>query len=118
MNPDTTPVSCPFASGGGEEQWDLLNLFQQHGKCIKLRIAKALGALVQQIHGIQPHAVIATALYMKDLGAAAQTYTTERNAACRYYSGRSCSGSNEFYGNSVMNIATKLQKDIDFLNGQ
>jgi hypothetical protein len=27
---------------------------------------------------------------LADLGAGSQTYSSERNAACRYYSGRSC----------------------------
>jgi membrane-bound lytic murein transglycosylase B len=62
------------------------------------------------------HAIIGTSLLLKDNGAGPQTYTAERNAACKYYSGRNCSGSNAFYGDSVMNIATKLQADIDFLN--
>jgi peptidoglycan hydrolase CwlO-like protein len=64
------------------------------------------------------HAVMATSLYLSDLGAGTQTYTGERNAACKYYSGRSCDSqkpSNSFYGDSVIAKAAKFQSDIDFL---
>lgn len=65
-------------------------------------------------------AVTATALFMSDLGAGLQTYTAEKNAACRYYSGRSCdnrSPRNSFYGNAVIEKAEQFQEDIDFLKG-
>lgn len=65
-------------------------------------------------------AVTATALFMSDLGAGLQTYSAERNAACRYYSGRSCdnrSPRNSFYGNAVIEKAEQFQEDIDFLKG-
>lgn len=116
LDPNTTPVSCPYGAGWGGAMgpsqfipttWEL---FQN-------RISAAVGGDVANPWNPE-HAVIATALYVDDLGAGAQTYTAEKNAACKYYSGRSCSGSNEFYGNSVMSIATKLQTDIDFLNGK
>lgn len=64
-------------------------------------------------------AIFATALYLSDSGAAGGGYTAERNAACKYYSGRSCSASSAAagYGNSVMKHAENFQKDIDLLNG-
>jgi len=63
--------------------------------------------------------IMATALYLSDLGASAQTYTSERNAACKYYSGRSCdsrSPPNASYGNSVVAKADTYQRNIDYLN--
>ncbi|MEK7063239.1 MAG: hypothetical protein AAB955_00940 [Patescibacteria group bacterium] len=66
------------------------------------------------------HAVMATALYMQDLGAAGGAYTAERNAACRYYSGRACDSkkpSNSAYGDSVVKKAESFQENIDFLKG-
>ena len=66
------------------------------------------------------HAIMATALYLKDLGAAGGTYTAERNAACRYYSGRSCDNRtpvNTPYGESVIKKAETFQDNIDFLKG-
>lgn len=63
-------------------------------------------------------AIFATALYLSDSGAAGGGYTAERNAACKYYSGRSCSSSSAGagYGNSVMRHAENFQNDIDLLN--
>jgi membrane-bound lytic murein transglycosylase B len=66
------------------------------------------------------HAIMATALYLADLGADGNSYTSERNAACRYYSGRACDTKrpeNQTYGNKVMQKAEKFQQDIDFLKG-
>lgn len=59
------------------------------------------------------HAIMATAQFMKDLGA--QNPAGQRDAACRYYSGRPCNAvgvTNAFYGNSVMKIKEDLKKDI------
>ena len=65
------------------------------------------------------HAIMATSLYLSDLGAGLQTYTSERNAACKYYSGSICTPgrvpANTPYGNSVVAKAEKFQADIDFL---
>lgn len=66
------------------------------------------------------HAITATALYLQDLGAAGGTYTAERNAACRYYSGRVCDNkkpTNYTYGNSVIKKTEAFQENIDFLKG-
>jgi membrane-bound lytic murein transglycosylase B len=63
-------------------------------------------------------AIFATALYLSDSGAAGGGYTAERNAACKYYSGRSCSSSSAgaSYGNSVMRHAENFQNDIDLIS--
>jgi hypothetical protein len=62
---------------------------------------------------------MATALYIADLGAGSGTYTAERNAACKYYSGAACTPgrkpANTFYGDQVIAKAEKFQNDIDFL---
>jgi hypothetical protein len=62
---------------------------------------------------------MASALYLADLGAVSGSYTAERNAACKYYSGRACSDSiNTPYGDQVMAKAAGIQTNIDFLNSQ
>lgn len=61
------------------------------------------------------HAIMATALYMEDLGA--QDRSQERNAACKYYSGRSCGSTSNFYGNSVIKLMGQIQADIDIIEG-
>lgn len=63
-------------------------------------------------------AIMASAILLRDLGAANQSYSAERNAACKYYSGRTCpaSGGITSYGNKVMERATNIQNNmIDLL---
>ncbi|MEK7062998.1 MAG: hypothetical protein AAB946_03120 [Patescibacteria group bacterium] len=122
-----TPVSCPpgtkytsgrgYGGGMGPSQfipstWELF----------KARIASAIGVSENQADPWNPsHSFMATAIYLADLGASAGGYTAERNAACRYYSGRSCdsrSPANSFYGNQVMAKAENIQLTmIDPLEG-
>ncbi|HYF13225.1 MAG TPA: hypothetical protein VD928_02935 [Candidatus Paceibacterota bacterium] len=118
----TTPVSCPLGKtysasrgyGGamGPSQFipSTWNLFSP-------RLKNSLGVSLPNPWN-PGHAVMATAIYLGDLGASGQTYTSERNAACRYYSGRSCdtrSPTNYTYGNSVISKAQQFQENIDFL---
>ncbi len=66
------------------------------------------------------HAFMASSIYLGDLGASSRTYSAERNAACKYYSGRSCSASSlvASYGNQVINRADVIQRTmIDPLQG-
>lgn len=50
------------------------------------------------------HAISASSLYLSDLGAGLQTYSSEKNAACRYYSGSKCPSGKKYY--------TKKERDI------
>ena len=118
IDPNGQPLSCPLASGGwggamGPSQFIPTTWLQYQS-----RIASAVGVAVPDPWNPR-HAVMATALYMQDLGAAAQTFTAEREAACKYYSGRGCMDpkvKNLFYGNGVMEHAKQIQADIDVLN--
>ena len=61
---------------------------------------------------------MASSILLMDQGAGSKTYSAEREAACKYYSGRGCSApgvKNAFYGNAVMALATLIQADIDAL---
>jgi len=61
-------------------------------------------------------AFLATALYMKDLGADAGTYAAERMAALKYFAGGNATNpAYAFYGDGVMDHATYFQKQIDAL---
>ncbi len=84
-------------------------------KMYEPRIEKALN--VPHANPWNPeHAIMATALFMRDLGA--QNRESERDAACRYYSGRPCNApgvKNAFYGNSVQALAVQMQADIDII---
>lgn len=117
ISPEGQPLSCPLASGGWGGAMGPAQFIPTTWESFAPRIESTLGVSVANPWNPQ-HAITANALYVKDLGAAAQTYTAEREAACKYYSGRGCSApgvTNAFYGNSVMNIAAAIQKDIDVL---
>lgn len=117
ISPDGQPLSCPFASGGWGGAMGPSQFIPSTWLGIRGRLATMLGVTATNPWNPR-HAVHATALYLSDLGAGAGGYTAERNAACKYYSGRACGQSslnNTFYGDQVLAKAATLQKDIDFL---
>jgi membrane-bound lytic murein transglycosylase B len=65
-------------------------------------------------------ATFATALYMKDNGASAQTRAAERLAAQRYLAGwkNASKPAYAFYGNEVMALVEKYERQIKTLRGQ
>jgi len=122
-----TPVSCPpgtiysasrgYGGGMGPSQfipstWELF----------KDKLGNTLRLDSDSVNPWNPeHAILATAVYMADLGARSGGYTAERNAACKYYSGRSCDNKtprNSFYGDQVIATAENIQLTmIDPLEG-
>ena len=116
LNPETTPVSCPIAGGGWGGAMGPSQFIPSTWEGIQSRIAAALGKPAAN-PWIARDAIMATAIYLKDRGGVGNE-TNERNAACKYYSGRACDGkkpANSFYGNSVMALARNIQADIDYL---
>ncbi len=111
-----TRVSCPFSIGYGGAMGPA-QFIPSTWVLFEARIASALKVTTPDPWNPE-HAFTASALYLADLGATAQTYTAERNAACRYYSGRPCAGTNTFYGDQVLAKAAALQSNIDFLDAQ
>lgn len=63
------------------------------------------------------HAIMGTGYLLLDNKAGSQTYEAERNAACRYYSGGTCSKSTNAanYGNKVMSRIQGIQNKIEVL---
>lgn len=116
----TMPVSCPQAIGYGggmgpaqfiASTWNLPDLHD--------RIATAVGK--SNPNPWTPlDAFMASGIYLSDLGAASGSYSSQKNAACKYYSGRACglvTGATS-YGNSVMALADSIQTNqIDPLRG-
>ena len=115
IDPDTTPLSCPWGNGWGGAMGPS-QFIPTTWAAYAPRIADAVG--VGTANPWNPaHAFMATAIYMSDLGAAAQTYTAERTAALRYYAGGNWNlPQNAFYGNSVMAHAEDFQTQLDFLD--
>ncbi|MCA9351505.1 lytic murein transglycosylase [Patescibacteria group bacterium] len=117
-----TPLSCPIKVNGTYSGWGGAmgpsQFIPTTWQSYESRIGKAVGVNVPSPWNAR-HAIFATALYVSDLGAGAQTYTAEREAACRYYSGRGCSDpavKNAFYGNGVMERAIRIQANIDLID--
>ena len=120
-DPLQTKVSCPIAGvpgyGGamGPAQF-----IPSTWKLMENRVASALSKSAPDPWNPQD-AIMAMGLFLQGLlGHTGDTYTDQRTAACRYYSGRTCYGSRGAnvglsYGNSVMKKAANIQRDIDFL---
>jgi len=123
-----TPVSCPpgtiwSASRGYGGAMGPSQFIPSTWELFKNKLGSSLGLDADSVNPWNPeHAILATAVYMSDLGASSGTYTAERNAACKYYSGRSCGvgggPANTFYGNQVLAKAENIQLTmIDPLEG-
>lgn len=121
-DPQKTPVSCwiplynrgvPYGWGGamGPSQF-----IPSTWKLLSKRVAADVGASYAD-PWLPYHAITATAIYLSDLGATTGNETSERTAACKYYSGSSCSRSSDgaVYGNQVMRRVYSIQADIDTL---
>lgn len=116
LNPDTTPVSCPIAGGGYGGAMGPAQFIPSTWESVQGEVANLLGVSLANPWRAED-AIMASALYLKKRGATGGE-ANERNAACRYYSGRACDGkkpANSFYGNNVMSIARSVQSDIDYL---
>jgi membrane-bound lytic murein transglycosylase B len=117
--PSKQVVSCPFTIGWGGAMGPA-QFIASTWMLIKDRVANAVGVSGMPDPWNPAHAFMASAIYLGDLGASNQTYTSERNAACKYYSGRACGlvTGNTTYGNSVVALADKIQRTmIDPLQG-
>lgn len=112
-DPYKTVVSCPLSVGYGGAMGPA-QFIPSTWQLIAPKIERATGKATADPWNPQD-AFMASAFYLADLGAASGSFTAERNAACRYYSGKVCSGSNQFYGNQVMTRVETLQANIDIL---
>jgi len=115
-DPYKTLVSCPIGGSGYGGAMGPAQFIPSTWQLLKSRIANILGIKTPD-PWYAKDAFMASAIYLTDLGAKGSSYTSERNAACRYYSGRKCDNkkpNNSFYGDSVMKKATNIQtKYID-----
>ncbi|HRZ30163.1 MAG TPA: lytic murein transglycosylase [Candidatus Paceibacterota bacterium] len=114
IDPVGQPVSCPYGGGYGGAMGPA-----QFIPSTWLGMASAVTAVT----GNNPpnpwnplDAFTASGLYLRDLGADGKTYSSERKAALRYYAGGNWNLSkNAFYGDQVMAIAAKYDKQIAIL---
>ena len=107
-----TPVSCAIYRNGKYYGYGGAMGYTQFlpntWNMVEKRVRAYLGTSIAN-PWYAPDAVMATGIFLKDKGAASQTYTAEYNAACRYYG--SCSS----YAPSVMKKAANIQKTINTL---
>jgi len=113
LNPETTPISCRIASvggwGGGMGPSQFIpSTWLQYAP----KVAAALGKATAN-PWIARDAIMASSMLHRANGAAAN----EREAACKYYSGRGCATSAAIgsYGSSVVRLTLSIQNDIDYL---
>ena len=110
-------VSCPQSIGYGGAMGPAQFIASTWTLLIS-RIQNALGISSAPNPWHPLDAFMASALYLADLGANSTSYTAQKNAACKYYSGRACgyvTGATS-YGNSVMALANQIQTtEIDQL---
>ena len=119
MDPYKTVVSCPQSVGWGGAMGPA-QFIASTWMLLTNRIATALGFTGMANPWNPQDAFMASALYLSDLGASNGGYTAESNAACKYYSGSSCSKSSLIasYGKSVMALASTIQTtEIDKIQG-
>ncbi len=115
IDPYSQVISCPIAGAGGYGgAMGPSQFIASTWKTYEPRVAAATGSSVGDPWKAS-HAVMAMGLYLKDLGAARQTYSAEREAAGRYYAGSGWATRGLSYAASVLKFAEKYQTDIDFL---
>lgn len=119
-DPYTTPVSCPQAGvGGWGGAMGPSQFIPSTWQLFKERIASIASKLIPNPWDPKD-AIIASSIYLGDLGADSGSYSAEKNAACKYYSGKSCGQSSwaSTYGNQVMAKAQNIQETmVDILQG-
>lgn len=119
-DPYSTPVSCPQAGvGGWGGAMGPSQFIPSTWQLFKDRIANIASKMFPNPWDPKD-AIIASSIYLGDLGADSGSYSAEKNAACKYYSGKNCSQSKwaSTYGNQVMTKAQNIQETmIDVLQG-
>jgi len=118
-DPTKQVVSCPLDIGWGGAMGPA-QFIPSTWVLMEDEIASAVGISGMPDPWNPAHAFMASAIYLGNLGAGAGTYTAERNAACKYYSGKACGliRGNSAYGDSVVAKADDIQRNqIDVLAG-
>ena len=120
FDPYKTLVSCPQAVGWGGAMGPA-QFIPSTWVLLQQRIADALGQSLSTVNPWNPQdAFTASALYLSDLGARVGSYTSERTAACKYFSGQACGlvYGNTTYATQVLAKANYIQtSEIDQLQG-
>jgi len=115
-DPFTTPVSCSQPGGYGGAMGPT-QFIPSTWKGYEGRIAQAYSVSVADPWNPE-HAIMATAMFLQDIGAGRGGYSAEREAAGRYYAGGNWATAGLSYAASVLNYASGYQTDMDFLENK
>lgn len=117
LDPNTTPVSCPMFRSGKQIGWGgamgPAQFIPSTWMAYKDQVSKMTGNNPANPWDIRD-AFAAAALYLSRWGAAKQTRDAEWRAAMIYFSG-STNTRYRFYGDSVLAIADRYERDIAYL---
>ncbi len=117
LDPNTTPVSCPMFRSGQQIGWGgamgPAQFIPSTWMAYKDQVSKMTGNNPANPWDIRD-AFAAAALYLAKWGAAKQTRDAEWRAAMIYFSG-STNTRYRFYGDSVLAIADRYERDISYL---
>ena|GEM_PF-64334 len=108
-----TPVTCPMSFGWGGAMGPA-DFIPSTWMKYRVRIKKITGEPADPWN--VRDAFLAASLYLGDSGAASKTQNGERRAAMIYFSG-SASSSYTWYADGAQAHASKVQADIDQING-
>ncbi len=121
LNPYQTVVSCQLGGLGWGGAMGPAQFIPSTWTLLVNRITSELSLSDTPNPWNPAHAIMAEAIFMADLGADSTSYSAQKNAACKYYSGQACgyvTGATA-YGNSVLNLAyfnsNSIQSQIDAL---
>lgn len=117
LDPDSEKVSCAQSYGAYGGAMGPAQFIPSTWMLYQARIAQASGQ--NPPNPWDPRtATFATAIYMSDLGADADTAAAEREAALRYLAGSHWqNAAYAFYGEAVMNYTAQYESQIAILNG-
>ena len=110
FNPTSTAVSCPQAGGYGGAM-GASQFIPSTWVLYEKRISSALGISTPNPWAPQD-AIMATALFLMDLGASGGGFSAEQEAAARYYAGGAWKTRGIGYANSVLSHATNIQENM------
>jgi len=118
FDPFNTPVSCPPSYGYGGAMGPA-QFIPSTWVLFEDKIAKLTGHNPPNPWDPED-AFMASAVLLRDNGAAKGGYTAERLAALRYFAGwkNANKSAYAFYGDDVMELATKIQNQIDIIEGK